>query len=244
MLERTPKAVLFDFGGTLIENGPSDTLGALDALRRAARNPEAATAEELYALWKNINKKLDESRTGVPLGTVGVETALTATLRNILDCAGLQYDITLPECGIILDTAHFPERRAAKNINHLLAVLKERNIRSGIISNTTMNAQEMGAAAQSFMPDNAFEWIMTSADYIFMKPDASMFEIAAKKLGLAPQDCLYCGDSFVNDVEGPMAIGMMAVHYNTKASAAVEQKQFNGRTYLTINDWQALADLI
>ncbi|MDR1630699.1 MAG: HAD family hydrolase [Oscillospiraceae bacterium] len=242
MLAQKPKAVLFDFGGTLIENGPPDTLGALEALRLAAKNPEVTTADKLYALWKALHKKLDESVTGVR--NVGVEISLTATLRNILDAAGLVYDISLTECGIILDTAHFPQRRAAKNIAVLLEKLKEQDIRSAVISNTTMNAAEMGAAVERFLPNNDFAWIMTSADYIFMKPDAAMFEIAAKRLGVQPEDCLYCGDSFANDVEGPMAVGMTGLLYQIRAAAPIEQKQLNGKPYLVINDWLELANIL
>lgn len=244
MLERRPKVVLFDFGGTLIENGPSDTRKALDALRLAAKNPDAATLDQLHELWKRVIRKIDESKQGVPAGNVSNEIALTPMLRNIIDSAGLEYDIDLTQCGIIFDTAHFPTRRPTKNIDKLMEKLKAEGIRTAVISNTTMNSEEMGAAVKAHVPENTFEWIMTSAEYVFMKPDTDMFEISARRMGVSPEDCLYCGDDFTNDVVGPSRIDMMGLFYDVTAEKPLEKKEQNSKPYLVINDWMELVNLL
>jgi len=46
------------------------------------------------------------------------------------------------------------------------------------------------------------------------KPDA--YRIPAAKLGVPPEAVLFVGDSWMNDVAGPMEVGMQAVWLNRK----------------------------
>lgn len=64
------------------------------------------------------------------------------------------------------------------------------------------------------------------------KPDRSMFEAAARQLGVAPEEMLHVGDREANDVRGPQALGMKAVlfvgardrgHAATAADAVCER---------------------
>jgi putative hydrolase of the HAD superfamily len=56
-----------------------------------------------------------------------------------------------------------------------------------------------------------FDCIFVSEEAGVKKPDARIFEMAAKRLGAAPEQCVYVGDHPVNDIEGAAAIGMNTI---------------------------------
>ena len=52
------------------------------------------------------------------------------------------------------------------------------------------------------LPNNHFEFIISSSDYMIRKPDKRLFEIALLKSGLTADKVWYCGDSIYCDVNG------------------------------------------
>lgn len=43
------------------------------------------------------------------------------------------------------------------------------------------------------------------------KPDPRIFEMALKKLGLNPEECIYVGDHPINDIQGASKVGMETI---------------------------------
>lgn len=56
----------------------------------------------------------------------------------------------------------------------------------------------------------------------FRKPAASLFLNAARRLGAAPGEVLFVGDTFEADVEGPQGVGMPCAWLNRKGAAVPE----------------------
>ena len=56
-----------------------------------------------------------------------------------------------------------------------------------------------------------FEMILASEEAGVNKPDPYIFSYAAEKMGLKPEECVYVGDVFSNDVFGALKAGMDAV---------------------------------
>ncbi len=240
MFEITPKAVFFDFGGTLCENGKSDFVGGFSALLAASKNPEVTSAEELFEIWNKMHERLKTAKGTCSDCPYGIETPLEPMLNYIFEFSGLKYDISLSECGIIFDRANFPIRMPTQNMARLQDALNSKGVRTAIISNTTMNAAEMRAAADEKLPNNRFEFVLTSADLLFTKPAPFMFEIALKKTGLKPNECIYCGDSFGCDVVGAANAGISTVLYDKNAEKAQMRDYYNGIEYMVVNSWLEL----
>lgn len=59
-----------------------------------------------------------------------------------------------------------------------------------------------------------FDVIAVSGDYGVHKPDRRLFDIAAQKLGVPNEACLFVGDHPVNDIQGALGAGMHAVWMN------------------------------
>ncbi|MBO5432885.1 MAG: HAD-IA family hydrolase, partial [Clostridia bacterium] len=64
------------------------------------------------------------------------------------------------------------------------------------------------------LPNNRFEFVMTSSDYFICKPNHILFDIALQKSGLSAEYVWYCGDNPQNDVEGAAQVGIFSVWYD------------------------------
>lgn len=58
---------------------------------------------------------------------------------------------------------------------------------------------------------DSFDFIIVSEEAGVKKPDPQIFELATRKLGLRPEECLYVGDHPVNDIEGASKAGMATI---------------------------------
>ncbi|QHW29930.1 HAD family hydrolase [Paenibacillus rhizovicinus] len=81
--------------------------------------------------------------------------------------------------------------------------------RTGLITNGRM-ATQYGKIDLLGIRD-AFEIILVSEEAGIKKPDKRIFELAADKLGLQAEECLFIGDHPVNDVEGAARFGMATI---------------------------------
>ncbi|HWQ20698.1 MAG TPA: HAD family hydrolase [Methanotrichaceae archaeon] len=61
---------------------------------------------------------------------------------------------------------------------------------------------------------NHFRFILFSSDFGFKKPDHRIFLEGAGKLSLRPDEIMYIGDSFENDINPSRQVGMKAMHIN------------------------------
>ncbi|HPP68576.1 MAG TPA: HAD family hydrolase [Clostridiales bacterium] len=241
---KIPKLALFDFGGTLADDGELDIDSGLKAVLNAAGVKEY-DEDLLRNLWIDMQEQvLSDIRT--PKG-YRVETPLSAIFRNIFARAGIKVDLPLTECEYIFDKFNSTRKRTPY-IDELLNVMREKGIRTGVISNIVMSGESLKMAIDELLPDNKFEFILTSCDYLFQKPAPHMFEAAAKITGVEPQDCWYLGDSYRADVLGASPVGMTAFRYKKEQeeefltlTAEIDGKEY---TYYGINSWKVLANML
>ena len=236
-MNNNPKAVIFDFGGTLMDDTPFDLEPAMEQLRSLAVNGQCVTTAQLCEIWERMNTFLKAARAGG--SPFRVESPLPALFRCVFDIAGLEFTQDMQELEYQFDM-HDCVRTPTPFMHELIAFLNERQILTAVISNIEMTGAAMRRAIDDVYPENRFLHIITSADYCLTKPAPFMFEAAAKKLGVSTGDCFYCGDSFVSDVGGAKASGMQAVHYVREAEKALEISD----GVITVNSWRALIDYL
>ncbi|HZJ78103.1 MAG TPA: HAD family hydrolase [Clostridia bacterium] len=235
---KQPKAVIFDVGGTLFTDGDFHTFEAIEALRLAADNPDATSTKSLFEISMDLLKRIKQADTN------GIDIKLAAIIENVINRAGLEYSTDLESLAILFDSINCSERAIIPNINELLNTLEQEGIRTAVISNTVMSGIQMKAAIERHIPNNNFEFVFTSADFIFKKPYSDIFEAALMKTGLKAEDCWYCGDSFANDVVGSSSVGMYPIHYNASSKKPVEFIEKDNLNYCAVNDWTQLIKII
>lgn len=233
----TPKLVLFDFGGTLFDDGPFIPEQGMEALRLAADNPEVTDATEMTRLFREFEGRLRGHTAGAP--DYPVEVPIKAVMRNIFDRAGLKHSMDMTQCEVVFDRNN-STRQPTPHIADLLAALRDKGIRAAIISNISISGAAMRQAVDEHLPEHCMEFVITSADYLFCKPAPDMFLAAARRAGVDPGECWYCGDGFVPDVLGAHNSGIYPILFDRRQTEPFVTKFERGKEYAVINDWREL----
>ncbi len=238
---KKPKMILFDVGGTLFCDGHCDPVAGFEALRLVAKNPDITSGERLAVLW---DEYLDEVGKLKSKSGINLDIPLSAVIKYATMQTGLQFDISIAEQEELFDRYN-SSRQVIDGVSELLTALESLNIRTAVISNNMMSGESLAMAMNRWIPNNKFEFCLTSADLLFTKPSSKIFAAATGLAGLAPSDCWYCGDGKVPDVDGAHNGGMTPVLLDRKSEKPQEfRENGNGAPYLTVNSWNVLREYI
>lgn len=195
-----PKAVLFDAYGTLLSTGT----GSLDATRAIlARNGRAdISPENFYARWKTLHRAhIDGLSRFKP-----EEEIFLMDLLHLYREYGLPGDAA-KDVHVMLDTLGkrhaFPETAAVLETlsqSYLLAVAST--------SDTAPLLADLERNHLHIAP------VYTSERLMAYKPRPEFYQKILADLGVPASEALFVGDSLVDDVAGPQAVGMKACWVN------------------------------
>ncbi len=234
---KKPKMILFDVGGTLFDDSKCVPIDGLEKLRLAAENPDVTDDETLAALWEeymsDINNSL-KAKSGTTL-----DMPLSAAIKYVTMKTGLHFKISMPEQEEIFDRYN-STRKVIDGVPELLEAIASLGIRSAVISNNAMSGDGLALALKHWIPNQKFEFVLTSADLLLTKPDSRIFEAAASFAHLDTEDCWYCGDGRVPDVDGSFGSKMTPVLIDTASPLPLEMRTDGGREYMTVNSWHVL----
>jgi putative hydrolase of the HAD superfamily len=195
--------VIFDFYGTLAEadtSGPTwsemfQAMGhemSLDASRRlwntgadGIEHDEHSRSRDHYVAWQHARVREIIAESGVPEGD---DDVLFSQITERLGTTDLH---AYPETGEVFDA------------------LRSRGLRIAICSNWDWDLLEaIDNAGLSGIADVT----VSSAWVGARKPHPRVFADTIDRLGIAPADALFVGDTWTCDVEGPRAFGMEPVY--------------------------------
>ena len=114
--------------------------------------------------------------------------------------------------------------------------LKNKDIRTGVISNICYDFSVFAERINRLLPENAFEFIITSSNYIFRKPNKRIFDLALEKAGLEPDEVWYIGDQYECDVKGALNAGLFPVWY----IGAIDLPYTEDTNILTVKTWNEI----
>lgn len=86
------------------------------------------------------------------------------------------------------------------------------------------------------LPENAFEFIITSSNYIFRKPNKRIFDLVLEKAGLEPDEVWYIGDQYECDVKGALNAGLPPIWY----IGAIDLPYTEDINILTVKTWNEI----
>lgn len=202
-----PRGVLFDFGDTLMREGPVDLRAGAAAVLAIAATTNGCTADQLAqafaALMADLNPRRRASQLEPPPHTVW---------RLIYEPLGIRFAASPVDVEWTFwagATTWTIEPGAVEAV----ASLARAGIPSAVLSNTMFRAETIARhlAANGF--EKAFRWVMTSADFVLRKPHRRLFELAARRMGEAPADLWFIGDSWEFDVAGAVGAGLVPIWY-------------------------------
>lgn len=184
-----PRAVLFDAGGTLVLQDPNEI----------------------------------SARLGIPVDVMAAHRAHYVAMAEFSDRRiqgdAVDWDWWLERYFHLLDVPepHLAGDRLSRGYglwNHpiegvadAVEALRRKGIRVAVVSNSDGSVTEsLGRAGLAEL----FEFVIDSHDVGASKPDPRIFEAALKRMGVAPSDAWYIGDSVFHDVNGALAASMAA----------------------------------
>jgi len=192
------QAVTFDAGGTLIQPWPS--VGGVYAEVAAQHGVSNLSPEKLNkkfaAAWrakKNFQHTHEDWAELVDQTFAGL-------------CASRPSETFFP--AIYQRFAELGAWRMYDDVLPALDALASKDIPLAVISNWDARLRPL---LEQFRLDRYFEIIVVSCEIGFAKPSPVIFEHAAKKLGIAPENIVHVGDSAREDVAGAKAAGAGAL---------------------------------
>lgn len=198
-------AVIFDWGGTLSRFVPDELL---DVWRLAARHLAPDREDELVvrlaateaALWASVTNDQRSFTLTQLLATASAELGLDVTDAVLEEAATHHLDSWTPLI------THDPEA------GPVLAELKRRGLRTGLLSNTHWPR----AFHERFLErDGLVEHLdvrLYTSELEFQKPHPSVFRAALDAVGVAdPGRAVFVGDRPLDDVAGAKGVGLRTV---------------------------------
>jgi len=199
------KAIVFDLGNTLIEFGPRQIKYFNDAKEQAflkmfgSCDLEHLTRirdRQLAAPYRNGLKEND-------LRSIAVEL-----IREL-------YNITPSEeqINIMFDVRYNTFLQVVKLPDNVLPLLNDLSgyYRLALVSNYPCGKCIRDALNKIGLADK-FETIVVSGEVGYVKPHPLPFETMLKRLNLTAKQCIYVGDTWLDDIQGAKRIGMQAIH--------------------------------
>jgi epoxide hydrolase-like predicted phosphatase len=194
------RAVIFDFGGVLVRT--EDTSGR--------RKWEARFGLPDWGLERLIFGS--EASTKAQLGQAteaDIWQHVVDTLKlSQEELAQLQRDFWLGD-------------RLDDDLVHFLRDLRPR-YKTAVLSNAWPNARQV--FTELFGLGNAVDAMVISSEEGIMKPDARIYQIAAERLGIQPEEAVFVDDMAAN-IQGAQAIGMHGIQFESTDQVVKEVRK-------------------
>lgn len=235
---KKPKMILFDYGQTLVNEQLFDgTKGTEAVLKYAGKNKYNKSAEEVQAYANKLNQELgrfDPEKRHL----FQVEVPNYMFTKYLYESQGIEIALSAEEIDNVFWDAAAPGK-PTEGIREFLSFLKENQVRTGVISNISFCGNAVANRIHNCIPENDFEFIIATSEYLYRKPNKRIFELALEKAELPPEDVWYIGDQYECDIVGAKEAGLFPVWY----IGAIDMKYEPREDVLTIEDWKELMEL-
>mgnify|MGYP006330298577 FL=1 len=237
-----PKMIIFDYGHTLLYEPDWNTdRGNAALMKYAVKNPNNCTVADIT---KGAEIIFGEHVANVR--KLGYDICGQIANKTLYDYLGIEFSLTPVEIEMVFwDNAS--AGAIMPNADKILDYLNENGIRTAVISNLLWSGEALTKRLDRLLPNNNFEFVMTSSDYFICKPNRILFDIALQKSGLSAEEVWYCGDNPQNDVEGAAQIGIFPVWYDNSIDKdyidRVNERQPQC-DHLYIKEWDEMIEVL
>ena len=227
-----PRGVLVDYGGTLVEEVDYDaTAGNRALLALASHRPSGLTIEIVMERARRVTAQVAARR-----DAFGIETPWPSLTRLIHDHFGTQFSRPMAELELAFWNASVTTR-AMPDARATLHALHAADVPIGVLSNSSFGAPVIRHELAKHGLADHLAFVMVTADYVVRKPNPLLFDVAARRLGVAPAEIWFVGDRLDTDVAGARAAGMRTVWLQPRGVAEVPRAEGPD---LTVRDWAEL----
>ena len=209
---RKPKMILFDYGQTLINEEKFNGVKGTEAvLRYAVENKYKLSAAQVQEEAEKINKELGRFDP-MKRHLFQVEVPNHMFTSYLYGSLGISLSLTSEQIDKVFWDAAAPGS-PTKGIEGFLEYLHQNGIRTGVISNISFAGSVVENRINEVIPNNHFEFILATSEYMYRKPNKRIFELALEKAELKACDVWYIGDQYECDIVGARNAGIFPVWY-------------------------------
>ncbi len=208
------KTVIFDLDDTLY--GFWDlSLEAMDKMVKRAEELTGIPAAEFRPVYEDSFRSImDELDPGKLMGT---GHSRTLRLQHTLEHFGRSPFPAVLELYDVYWDYMLDNMKREPHIEETMQAIKARGLAIGIGTNMTAHIQYRKIERLGL--GKYIDFMVTSDEAVYDKPDPRFFRLAVKKAGCLPEECLFVGDNKAFDYEGPLACGLKARWYNVNGAA-------------------------
>lgn len=197
------KHIIFDCFGTLIDTGNNSIKAVEQILSDAGVH---ADARVFYEDWKA--KKREKMNASVFLNE---KTLFEVSLSETFAQYGIAADASKAVKPMIRSL--FAERLVFPDVHETLEELAKKNADIAIGSTTDTDSLLYYLELNKL----SFSHIYTSENMQVYKPNIKFYETILCRSGWLAEECLFVGDSYIDDVCGPKKVGMKTVLLDRKS---------------------------
>lgn len=195
------KHIIFDCFGTLIDTGNTSIKAVEQILLNVGVH---VNAREFYKDWKaKKRQKMDSSV------FLNEKTLFELSLSETFAQYGIAADASKEVKPMIRSL--FAERLVFPDVHEALERLENVDIAIGSTTDTDSLLYYLELNHLSFSQ------IFTSENMQVYKPDEEIYKTILRRSGWLAEECLFVGDSYMDDVCGPQKVGMKTVLLDRKA---------------------------
>ncbi len=236
-----PHMILFDYGDTLLCEPDWNPLRGEEALFQYIKtNKRNLSPREVCDYSLQLFGQIGLARSH------GFEIHNHAFQKLLYESLEIELTISYPEAEKIF-WDHATPGAVMPQAATMLDAINALGIRSGVISNISFSGAALAQRLHRLLPNNRFEFIIASSEYVFRKPSRLLFELALKKAGLSALEVWFCGDNAKADIEGAAQAGIFPVWYEHASADTAKQKAAVKKPdceHLHIHEWKELMGVL
>lgn len=237
-----PKMIIFDYGHTLLyEPGWDSNRGQMELLKYMTKNPNHHTMDDIRQAVGIIFGEHEEN-----VRKIGYDISAQICHRALYEYLGIEFSLTPLE----METVFWNGASLGAvmpDTDKMLDYINKSGIRSAVISNLIWSGDALTERLDRLLPNNQFDFVMTSSDYFMRKPNRILFDIALQKAGLSADEVWYCGDNPQADVEGSSQAGIYPIWYDNDTEKNYKNRydeQLPQCEHVHIHEWNEMIDLL
>ncbi len=201
-----PEMIIFDYGHTILHEPNHSVENGNRAIYKYIKDNPGNVSFETF------NKTCLEMFAEIKANRGTLEIHEHNFLRLVYDYLNITLSVSVAEAERIIWNG-ISDGAVMPYVPEMLDYLNENGIRTAVISNLCFSGAALAERINRLLPNNRFEFVLASSEYVFNKPHPLMFEIALNKAGLPADKVWFCGDSIYCDINGAHGVGMFPVLY-------------------------------
>lgn len=212
---RSFAAVLFDLYDTLVEIPIEDYI----ATKQQMADILGVDHDSFLNAWRQFAK----------LAAMGSIPTIQDRLTHVAGI--LNIDVT---ADAIAQAASLEQELQEKKVRRLpgcdnaLRQSSKLGLQIGLVTNTSIASQNV---LRILDIDRWFSTVVFSFEAQLLKPDRAIYQLAAERLGVPPESCLFVGDGNDMELNGAKSAGMLAIKVATPRDQNLSGKQSTDYDY-------------